>query len=249
MLFLFDIRIFGIPTIRQNNFFDFSSYQGHKTSLKEKIIFNFALFVPFMMTHLILARGTTKDMIQSIWSKYVFFDRAIFLTIASLTLGFIVLLFQPDKEVIFSLKFIPMIDTVLSILRGLSIVLFFVSLLDMGKSDLFGFGFIQHFQELGGSEYPPEIEVGVTSRLRRSCRSPLYTSLIMMLLFHNTEITYTSIQFTLSFLLFIFAGTLCEERKLKDDKQFQEYLKNVPNRYIPDFGVLLASDDKQKKRE
>lgn len=247
-LFLFDVKLYGNPTIRQNNCFDIGHILGHKATIVEKCIFNFLLFMPFICTHLILARESVKAKLQSMWTNYVFFERTIFISTASFTLLPITFLFQPDNYVVLSLNFIPFLHEALIVGKILSLVFFTMSVIDMGHNDIFGFGRSLHFQKHQGTELPVQVKLSVESPLRRACRNPLYSSLIMMILVHSTEFTIPSILFSLTFLWFIYEGTLCEERELNKDKSFQEYKSRVPNRFILDIRAFMSSDH-QKKRQ
>lgn len=225
--FLMDIGLFGLTTIYKNPFFDVGG-------ISLKIAFNFCLLIPFFIQHLMQSRNSFKLSIQKIWVNYVFYERILFNTAASLCLTPLILLWQSDNTVVFEITN-PFLSSTWIFMWILGFIFFGWSVLDMGENDIFSFGLLKHFKKMGGSSFPAFVEVKTQSFLRSSCRHPLYGAIFLLNVFGPSTYTITRIQLQILLCTLTYVGASLEEKDLREIPGYDDYIKTVPNQFIPDI--------------
>lgn len=245
-LFPTEISIFGSANVMKGGRFKLDDYLGRKVTSGEKLMFNLALYLPFIFQHLIMARMWFKEAMQRMWRNYVFYERLLFNFAASLLCIFMFQLYQADDKVIFKVDF-PYARIVWYMFYISGLILFLWSLADMGENDVFCFGLLRDWRKNKGSKFPAFVDVETHSKLRASCRHPLYTSVFLFTTFGPTSYTITRLAHIITIDLFTFIGAKFEERDLKALPGYPEYMKTTPNQFLPDVRVWFRGLKKAKK--
>lgn len=235
-LFPTDISILGSPNILKNDIFNLDTFLGRKVTLTEKLLFNFMLYLPFMIQHLTMSRMWFKKAVERHWRNYVFYERFVFNFASSISCLFMYVLHQPDERVIFNVDF-PFASIIWYLLYAFGFFMSSWAAVDMGENDLHGFGLLKEFKAKKGSKFPACVDVKTNSILRASCRHPLYFSMFIYNTFGPTVYTATRLGHIITIVVFVYIGAKLEERGLKSLPGYTEYMKATPNQFIPDVTV------------
>ena len=189
-LFPAGISIFGSPNVMNNNIFKLDAYLGRKVTTFEKLLFNFTLYIPFIIQHSIMARTWFKEAMQMRWRNFVFYERILFNLFSFITVWFIFVFFQSDDYIIFTVDF-PFATAIWIMLYAFGFFMSSWAVGDMGDNDLYGIGRLKDFKTKKGSKFPAYVEGETNSVLRASCRHPLYFSMFIYNIFGPTVYTAT----------------------------------------------------------
>ena len=245
-LFPTGIRIFGSPTVMDGGCFKLQNYLGRKVTTTEKVLFNFMLYLPFIIQHMTMSRMWFKEAMQTMWRNYVFYERILFNLVTSILLFMMSWFFQADDKMIFEVKF-PFASFIWMSISILALVLWVWSLADMSPDDVFCFGLLKEWKKNKGSRFPASIDSETQSILSLSCRFPHFFAILVFNIFGPTVYTATRLGHMITMEVFTYMGTLLEERCLKTIPGYSDYMKATPNRFIPDIRVWFRGSKVAKK--
>ena len=241
-----EISIFGSANIMKGGFFKLDNYLGRKVTPSEKLVFNLLLYIPFFIQHLTMARIWFKVAMQRMWRNYVFYERLLFNLVASIITFTMFQFYQPDEKVVFEIDF-PYARIIWYVFYASGMLLFFWSVLDMGENDIFCFGLLNYWKQSKGSRFPAFVDVETQSKLRTSCRHPLYASIFLFTTFGPTAYTITRLGHIITIDLFTYTGATLEEKDLKSIPGYPDYMKTTPNQFLPDVRVWFRRGKAVKK--
>ena len=245
-LFPTEFSVFGSPNVLKNNIFKLDDYLGRKVTVGEKLLFNFILYLPFIILHSIMSKMWFKSAMQRHWRNYVFYERLLFNLVASISSLFMLAFYQPDDRVLFSINF-PYAKVVWYALYVLGLLLSAWALADMGENDLYCFGLLKDFRAKKGSKFPAFVSLKTESILRASCRHPLGFATYLYNAFGPTVYTATRLGHIITLFTYIYIGTQFEEKSLKAVPGYVDYMKATPNKFIPDVRVWVRGVKARKK--
>lgn len=211
----------------------------------ENIYFhNMLLYSLFFIQHILMSRSFFKDAMQKLTKYYFFIERYIFISLASLTLSIIIFYHKHDDYVLIKFNNIYL-DIFLFIINLLHLFIsLYIVFVDMKDSDILGIGILKKIKKEKGSNYPIEFTEKKSSLLSLMMRHPLYYSTLVLIWTSSSIISRGRFFFNCQMTIFIIVGTFFEEREiLKKYPSYINYVKKVPNKFIPNIFVLF---DKEK---
>ena len=233
-----------LPVVDKNPNFNFESY--FQTYFENiffiKEVVNLTLFFPFSIQHIIMAREVTKNFMKNLNINYVFFERSIYVILSAIFLSNAFILHQPNDKVLLDFSN-PLSNSLFSSLIILHILIELRTFYEMGEADVTGYGLIKIFEKYQGADFPIEFKEKPPSLISSLMRHPLYYCLLVHFWLGSTKITSGRLILNIYLTIFILIGTYCEEREImRKYPSYKEYIKIVPNKYLPDLTIFLKKN-------